>query len=60
MWSSPDVVGLFSINVVSFSRNVVLRDLLFSLNSVSKPRMLSVRTVYVLSSYEVDVVKPLM
>jgi hypothetical protein len=25
MWSSPDVVGLFSINVVSFSRNVVLR-----------------------------------
>src|SRR5262245_1092017 len=23
MWSSPDVIGLFSINVVSFSRNVV-------------------------------------
>src|SRR5208282_6836666 len=50
IWSSPDVVGLFSINVVSFSRNVVLRGLLFSLNSVSKPRMLSVRTVYVFSS----------
>jgi hypothetical protein len=50
MWSSPDVVGLFSINVVSFSRNVVLRDPLFSLNSVSKLRMLSVRAVYVLSS----------
>ena len=29
-------VGMFSINVVSFSRNVVLRDPLFSLNSVSK------------------------
>jgi hypothetical protein len=24
MWSSPNVVGLFSINVVSFSRNVVV------------------------------------
>jgi len=50
MWSSPDVVGLFSNNVVSFSRNVVLSDPLFSLNSVSKPRMLSVRADYVLSS----------
>src|SRR5208337_4834170 len=50
MWSRADVIGLFSNNVVSFSRNVVLRELLFSLNSVSKPRMLSVRTVYVLSS----------
>jgi len=34
MWSSPDIVGLFSINVVSFSRNVVLRGLLFSPNLV--------------------------
>src|SRR5271165_3545101 len=50
MWSSPDVVGLLSNNVVSFSRNVVLSDPLFSLNSVSKPRMLSVRADYVLSS----------
>src|SRR5271166_4559332 len=39
----------FPNNVVSFSRNVVLRDHLFLLNSVSKPRMLSVRAVYVLS-----------
>jgi hypothetical protein len=53
MWSSPDVVGLFSNNVVSFSRNVVLRDPLFSLNSVSKPLMLSVRADYVLSSPQV-------
>ena len=50
MWSSPDVVGLFSNNVVSFSSNVVLRGLLFSINLVSKPRMLSVRGDYVLSS----------
>src|SRR5271165_2652759 len=53
MWSSPDVVGLFSINVVSFSSNVVLSDPLFSLNSVSKPRMLSVRVDYVLSSLQI-------
>ena len=52
MWSSPDVVGLFSINVVSFSRNVVLSDPLFSLNSVSKPRILSVRADYVLGSLQ--------
>ena len=55
MWSSPDVLGLFSNNVVSFSRNVVLRELLFSLNSVSKPRMLSVRADYVLSSLQLAV-----
>ena len=47
-------------NVVSFSRNVVLSDPLFSIKVVSKPRMLSVRAVYVLSSYEADVVKPLI
>src|SRR6516165_9865837 len=52
MWSSPDVIGQFSPNVVSFSPNVVLRDPLFSLNSVSKPRMLSVRGNYVLSSLQ--------
>src|SRR5271165_4296781 len=53
MWSSPDVVGLFSNNVVSFSSNVVLRGPLFSINLVSKPRMLSVRSDYVLSSLQV-------
>jgi hypothetical protein len=50
MWSSPDVIGLFSNNVVSFSRNVVLSGLSFSLNVVWKRAMLSVRAVYVLSS----------
>ena len=34
IWSSSDVLGLFSINVVSFSRNVVLRGRLFSINLV--------------------------
>jgi hypothetical protein len=50
MWSRPDVVGLFSINVVSFSSNVVLSDPLFSLNVVWRQRILSVRVAYVLSS----------
>ena len=36
MWSRPDVIGLFSIKVVSFSRNVVLRGHLFSINLVRK------------------------
>jgi hypothetical protein len=36
MWSRPDVIGLFSINVVSFSRNVVLSGPLFSINVVWK------------------------
>src|SRR5208283_1227969 len=52
MWSRADVIGLFSNNVVSFSSNVVLRGLLFSINLVSKPRMLSVRGDYVLSSLQ--------
>src|SRR4029077_2296606 len=51
MWSSPDVIGLFSNNVVSFSRNVVLSGTLFSRNVVWKRAMLSVRAVYILSSY---------
>ena len=55
MRSSADVLGLFSINVVSFSRNLVLRGLLFSNNVVPKPRILSVRTVYVLSSLQLNV-----
>src|SRR5271165_4740110 len=50
MWSRPDVIGLFSNNLVSFSRNLVLGGLSFSINSVPKPRMLSVRGDYVLSS----------
>jgi hypothetical protein len=41
-WFLAEVIGLFSINMVSFSRNVVLRDPLFSLNVVWKRAMLSV------------------
>jgi hypothetical protein len=50
MWSGADVLALFSINVVSFSRNVVLRGLLFSNNVFWKRAMLLVRADYVLSS----------
>ena len=53
LWFLADVVGLFSINVVSFLRNVVLRDALFSANLVPKrgcyrfePIMFSVRYTY--------------
>jgi hypothetical protein len=41
---------LFSNNVVSFSRSVVLSAPLFPLNPVLKTRMLSVRADYVLRS----------
>src|SRR5271165_5495231 len=58
MRSRADVLGLFSNNVVSFSSNVVLSGLSFSINSVPKPRMLSVRSVYVLSSLQLPVPEP--
>ena len=41
MWFWPDIAGLFSINVVTFSTNVISKGPLFSLNVVPKPRMLS-------------------
>ena len=47
MWSRADVIGL-SINVVSFSRNLVLSGLSFSANVVRKRAMLLVPAVYVL------------
>ena len=50
MWFSPDVIGVFLTNVVSFARIVVLRSPLFLIKVVSNPRMLSVRADYVLSS----------
>jgi hypothetical protein len=43
MWSRADVISLFSINVVSFSRNLVLSGPSFSINVVWKRAMLSVR-----------------
>ena len=53
IWSGADVLGLFSINVVSFSRNSVPRGSLFSTKVVPKSRILSVRTFYVLSSLQI-------
>jgi hypothetical protein len=38
MWSRADVIGLFSNNVVSFSRNVVLSGPSFSINVVWNER----------------------
>src|SRR5271166_1669318 len=43
MWSRPDILGLFSINVVSFSRNVVLSALSFSANVVRDGRCFRAR-----------------
>ena len=45
---------LISSNVVSFSFNLVLSDLSFSLNVVPKPPMLLVPTVYVLGPLQVQ------
>jgi hypothetical protein len=55
IWSRADVIGLFSNNVVSFSRNVVLSGPSFSNNVVWKRAMLSVRADYVLSSLQLSV-----
>jgi hypothetical protein len=37
--SAADVIGLFSLNVVSFSNNVVSSAQIFSINVVPKPPM---------------------
>jgi len=47
-WFLTDVLGLFSIIVVSFSLNVVQSTRIFSINLVPKPRMFSVPVIYVL------------
>jgi hypothetical protein len=47
MWVLADVVGLFSIKVGSFSRNVGRSARIFSANVGQKPRMLSGPAVYV-------------
>jgi hypothetical protein len=41
-----DILGLFSNNVVSFSRNLVLKSLLFSINVVRKSAMFLGRYSY--------------
>lgn len=47
MWVLPDVVGLLSTNVGSFSRNVGPRSRIFSVNLVPHRPMLSVPSGYV-------------
>jgi hypothetical protein len=37
MWSAPDVIGLFSLNLVSFSPNVAPSAQIYSINLVPKP-----------------------
>jgi hypothetical protein len=48
MWSSADVLGLFSTNVGPFSRNVVPSRPLFSINLVRKSGMFLGQAIYVL------------
>ena len=52
-WFLVDVLGLFSIIVVSFSINLVLGDRIFSNNVVPKPRMFSVPVICVLGSLHI-------
>ena len=47
-WFLADVLGLFSLNVGPFSRNVVPSARIFSINPVPKTRMFSVPAIYVL------------
>jgi hypothetical protein len=54
MWVLADVVGLFSIKVGSFSRNVGQDHRIFSANVVPELRMLSGQTVYVLGPPQVS------
>ena len=48
MCSSPDVLGLFSNNLVPFSGNVVLTGPLFSINVVREWAMFLGQAIYVL------------
>ena len=52
-WFLADVLGLFSINVVPFSRNVVPSARIFSINPVPKTRMFSVPAIYVLGPLQI-------
>ena len=54
-WFLADVLGLFSINVGPFSRNVVPSDRIFSINLVPKQRMFSVPVIYVLGPLQISI-----
>lgn len=53
MWFLPDVLGLFSNNVVPFSRIVGRSGRIFSTIVVPKTRMLSVPMIYILGPLQV-------
>jgi hypothetical protein len=53
MWFLADVVGLFSINVGSFSRNLGWSVRIFSANVGQKRRMLSGPAIYVLGPLQI-------
>ena len=55
MWFLADVIGLFSIIVVPFSRNVGQSDRILSANVVPKQRMLSFPVIYVIGPLVVGV-----
>jgi hypothetical protein len=55
MWVVADVVGLFSINVGSFSRNLGRSVRIFSANVGQKHRMLSGPASYVLGPLQLPV-----
>jgi hypothetical protein len=52
MWFRPDLIGLFSNNLVAFSRNVIPDRPSFSVNLVSKQRMFLGQAIYVLGSLQ--------
>ena len=52
MWFSADILGLFSINVFPFSRNVVLSALSFLANVVRKSGCFWAGSVSLLSGHE--------
>jgi hypothetical protein len=57
-WFLADVLGLFSIKVGPFSRNVVPSAQIFSMNLVLKTRMFSVPTIYVLGPLQIGATLP--
>jgi hypothetical protein len=57
LWVLADVLGLFSFNVGPFSRNVGPGDRIFSSNVGRHRPMLSGRTVYVLRSLQIAMIK---
>ena len=56
-WFLADVLGPFSVNVVSFSRNGVSVARIFSVNLVPKQRLFAVPAIYVLGPLQIAAVR---